>query len=100
MDRDYLRRIVSELQSDDKVGVATCAYRARPSGSLASRVEALFVNTDFAPQVMLSAEIEPMGHALGATIAIKRAALESSGGFRAVKDLLADDFYLGNFAAA
>ena len=98
VNRDYLRRIVSELQSDDKIGVVTCAYRARPSRSIASRLEALFVNTDFAPQVMLSSALEPMRHALGATVAIKRAALESFGGFRAVKDLLADDFYLGKFA--
>jgi ceramide glucosyltransferase len=99
VDRDYLHRIVSELGSDESIGVVTCAYRARPSRSLASRFEALFVNTDFTPQVMLSAELEPMRHALGATIAIKRKALESFGGFHAVKDLLADDFYLGRFAA-
>ena len=98
VDRDYLQRIVAELESDPKIGVVTCAYRARPTGSVASRVEALFVNTDFAPQVMLSAALEPLRHALGATVAIKRAALESFGGFRAVKDLLADDFYLGKFA--
>lgn len=99
VDRDYLKRIVSELESDEKIGVVTCAYRAQPSRSIASRLEALFVNTDFAPQVMLSSALEPMRHALGATVAIKRAALESFGGFRAVKDLLADDFYLGRFAS-
>jgi len=98
VDRDYLQRIVAELESDPKIGVVTCAYRARPMGPFASRLEALFVNTDFAPQVMLSAALEPLRHALGATVAIKRAALESFGGFRAVKDLLADDFYLGKFA--
>ena len=98
VDRDYLLRIVGEIESDDQVGIVTCPYRARPSGSFMSRLEALFVNTDFAPQVLLSSAIEPMRHALGATVAIKRAALESIGGFRAVKDLLADDFYLGRFA--
>ena len=98
VDRDYLLRIVSELKSDDRVGIVTCPYRARPSGRFMSRLEALFVNTDFAPQVFLSSAIEPMRHALGATVAIKRDALESIGGFRAVKDLLADDFYLGRFA--
>jgi ceramide glucosyltransferase len=98
VDRDYLQRIVAELESDPKIGVVTCAYRGRPTGSLASRLETLFVNTDFAPQVMLSAAVEPLRHALGATVAIKRAALESFGGFRAVKDLLADDYYLGKFA--
>src|SRR5262249_32974978 len=98
VDRDYLIRVVSELESDDRVGIVTCPYRARPSGSFTSRLEALFVNTDFAPQVLLSSAVEPMRHALGATVAIKREALESLGGFRAVKDLLADDFYLGRFA--
>jgi ceramide glucosyltransferase len=98
VDRDYLLRIVSEIESDDQVGIVTCPYRARPSGSFMSRLEALFVNTDFAPQVLLSSAIEPMRHALGATVAIKRNALESMGGFRGVKDLLADDFYLGRFA--
>ena len=38
-----------------------------------------------------------MHYALGATIAIKRKVLEAAGGFRAVKNMLADDFYLGNF---
>ena len=98
VDRDYLLRIVSEIESDEQVGIVTCPYRARPSGSFMSRLEALFVNTDFTPQVLLSSAIEPMRHALGATVAIKREALESIGGFRAVKDLLADDFYLGRSA--
>ncbi len=100
VERDYLKRIVGELLSDDKVGIVTCAYRARPGGSLASRLEALYVNTDFLPQILLADMIEPMHYALGATIAIKRKVLEAAGGFRAVKDMLADDFYLGNFTNA
>src|SRR5208282_6022439 len=39
-------------------------------------------------------------YALGATIAIKRQVLEAAGGFRAVKDMLADDFCIGNLANA
>ena len=34
VDRDYLKRIVGELMSDEKIGIVTCAYRARPGGSL------------------------------------------------------------------
>ena len=97
VDRDYLKRIVGELMSDEKIGIVTCAYRARPGGSFASRLEALYVNTDFLPQILLAEMIEPMHYALGATIAIKRKVLEAAGGFRAVKNMLADDFYLGNF---
>jgi len=97
VERDYLKRIVGELMSDEKIGIVTCAYRARPGGSFASRLEALYVNTDFVPQILLAEMFEPMHYALGATIAIKRQVLEAAGGFRAVKNMLADDFYLGNF---
>jgi ceramide glucosyltransferase len=97
VERDYLKRIVGELMSDEKIGIVTCAYRARPGGSFASRLEALYVNTDFLPQILLAEMVEPMHYALGATIAIKRKVLEAAGGFRAVKNMLADDFYLGNF---
>lgn len=100
VERDYLKRIVGELVADEKIGIVTCAYRARPGGSLASRLEALYVNTDFLPQILLAEMIEPMHYALGATIAIKRKVLEAAGGFRAVKNMLADDFYLGNFTNA
>jgi ceramide glucosyltransferase len=97
VERDYLKRIVGELVSDEKIGIVTCAYRARPGGSVASRLEALYVNTDFLPQILLAEMIESMHYALGATIAIKRSVLEAAGGFRAVKDMLADDFWLGKF---
>ncbi|MGH7948462.1 MAG: bacteriohopanetetrol glucosamine biosynthesis glycosyltransferase HpnI [Candidatus Binataceae bacterium] len=98
-ERDHLRRVVAELLADDKLGIVTCLYRALPAGGLASHLEALFVNTDFVPMVLTSEAIEPLHHAMGATIAIKRAALEAIGGFRAVKDVLADDFYIGRMAA-
>jgi ceramide glucosyltransferase len=96
---DYLKRIVSELDADDGTGLVTCVYRARPDSGLAARLEALAINTDFAPLVMLSAAIEPIRYALGATVAVKRSALEAIGGFRALKDKLADDYFLGQMAA-
>lgn len=96
---DHLRRLVSELAADERLGVVSCIYRARPDGPFASRLEALAVNTDFTPMVMLSAAIEPVRFALGATIAIKRSALEAIGGFRAIRNMLADDYYIGKLAA-
>jgi ceramide glucosyltransferase len=91
----HLRHLVSELMSDERTGIVTCAYRAVPVAGMGARFEALSVNTDFAPQVLLASSIEPMRYALGATIAIRRAALESIGGFDAIKDRLGDDFWLG-----
>jgi ceramide glucosyltransferase len=99
VDRDHLRRIVAELCSDDKIGIVTSLYRARPNGTTASALEALFVNTDFAPMVLFSSSVEPMRYALGATVAVKREVLEAIGGFRAIKDRLADDYFLGQMAS-
>jgi ceramide glucosyltransferase len=93
---DYLKRVVAELTENPKTGLVTCIYRGQAYESFASRMEALFINTDFAPQVILAEALEPMKYALGATIAVKREALDAIGGFRALKDLLADDFHLGS----
>src|SRR5579872_3918316 len=95
VDPDHLKRVVAELTENPKTGLVTCIYRGRAYDSFASRMEALFINTDFAPQVILAEALEPMHYALGATIAVRREALEAMGGFRALKDLLADDFHLG-----
>jgi len=92
---DYLRRLVTELATHPEAGAITCAYRALPAATLGAHFDALFINTDFAPMVMLAARLEPLRHAYGATIAIRRSALEAIGGFEALKDLLADDFFLG-----
>jgi len=99
VERDHLRRVVSELGADEKIGLVTCLYRAKSSGGLASRLGALFINTDFVPLVMISKTIEPLRYSLGATVAIKRQALEAIGGFQRLKDLLADDYYLGKLAS-
>jgi ceramide glucosyltransferase len=99
VERGHLERLVSELFSDERVGLVTCAYRARPCGTFASRLAALFVNTDFAPMVILASAIEPLRYAFGATIAVRRSALQSAGGLRPLGDKLADDFELGRAVA-
>ncbi len=92
---DHLRRVVNELISDERVGVVTCLYRARSAPNLASRLDALFVNTDFVPMALLSHAFEAMGHAFGATVAMKRAVVEVLDNFAVLKNMLADDFLIG-----
>ena len=99
VERGHLERLVAELFADERVGMMTCAYRALPTGSFASRLAASFINTDFAPQVMLAVAVEPLRYAFGATIAVRRAALEAAGGMRALGEKLADDFELGRAVA-
>jgi ceramide glucosyltransferase len=96
---DYLRRVVGDLYADEKIGLVTCAYCAQPARpDLGARLEALYINTDFMPMAVLADSFEPLHYAFGATIAIRKSVLEEIGGFEAIKDLLADDFHLGNRA--
>ncbi len=99
VERDHLRRIVSEFNADQQLGIMTCLYRAKAGGGFASRLGALFVNTDFVPLIMISKTIEPLRYSLGATVAVKREALESIGGLERLKDMLADDYYLGKLVS-
>lgn len=96
---DTLRRVVPGL-ARPHAGLVTCAYRAARSGSLPRRLEALFVNTDFAPMLAVARLVEKRSYAFGATIAIRRAVLREIGGFRAIADHLADDYQLGNLVVA
>lgn len=95
--RDSLRRIVSYLDRP-RAGLVTCMYRASAGRTLAHRLEALFVNTDFGPMVTVARQVERMTYAFGASICIRREVFDEIGGFRAVADHLADDYQLGNLA--
>ncbi len=93
-----LRTISAEFQ-DERVGVATCPYRAVPGPSFWSRLEATGMNTDFWGSALVARMLEGMRFAVGPTIAARKRVLQSIGGFARVKDYLAEDFVIGKFAA-
>jgi len=93
--RDYLRRVVTELQ-DPGVGLVTCLYRAINTGGLPTLVETLFINTDFVPMVMVARVVEKPSYAFGATMALRRSTLDEVGGFLPLANYLADDYHLGH----
>jgi ceramide glucosyltransferase len=93
-----LRTIAAEFQ-DTKLGVATCPYRAIGGPSFWSRLEATGMNTDFLAGILVARMLEGMRFAVGPTVAARRHALESIGGFDRLKDYLAEDFVMGKFAA-
>ena len=95
----YLAGVCAPL-ADPTVGIVTCPYRGRPAhtrgwAGLCSRLGALFVNDWFMPSVRVAALFGSRDFAFGATIALRRAALDGFGGFAAIADQLADDYRIG-----
>ena len=95
---EMLSTIAAEFQ-DEKLGLATCPYRAVPGRSFWSTLEAIGLNTEFLSGVLVARMLDGMKFALGPTIAARRETLARIGGFDAVKDYLAEDFVMGKLAA-
>jgi len=91
---DYLTRVAAPL-ADPSVGIVTCLYHGIPGPSFWSRLGRLFIDDWFAPSVRLSHAFGSTRFAFGSTIALRRDALQTIGGFEALRDTLADDFWLG-----
>jgi ceramide glucosyltransferase len=98
----YLERVMACFapapgdKAEAQVGLVTALYRGRAHGTLASRLEALGIATDFQAGVLLSKMIEGgLKYGLGSTLAVRGEALEMIGGFLPLVDQLADDYELG-----
>jgi ceramide glucosyltransferase len=95
LDAPLLDGLVSPL-ADPRTGLATALYRGVPSGSLASRLEALSINMDFVPSVLVSHLLSGgIDFALGAANAARREVLAAIGGIATLGEVLADDHVLG-----
>ena len=91
---DYLDRVVAPL-ADEGVGLVTCLYRGRAAGGLMTRLGSLFVDTWFIPSVGVASHLGERSFGFGSTLAMRRSTLDAIGGLLAVKDQLADDYWLG-----
>jgi ceramide glucosyltransferase len=98
VDGTMLARVAAEFQ-DPALGVATCPYRAIAGVSLWSQLEAIGMNTEFFGGVLVARMLEGMRFAVGPTIVARKRALQQIGGFDRLKDYLAEDFVMGQFAA-
>jgi ceramide glucosyltransferase len=94
---DYLER-VSQPLADPEVGIVTCLYRGRPLVGFWSQVGALFIDTWFAPSVQVTSGFGGDCFGFGATIAIRADTLNQIGGFAAVSNRLADDYWIGKLS--
>lgn len=94
---DFLASVAAEFPPG--VGVATCPYRAVSGPSLWSRLEAIGMNTEFWGSALVARMLEGMKFAVGPTIVATRGAIDAIGGWDRLKDYLAEDFVMGQFAA-
>ncbi|HEX7937151.1 MAG TPA: bacteriohopanetetrol glucosamine biosynthesis glycosyltransferase HpnI, partial [Paraburkholderia sp.] len=99
VEADYLDSVAAPL-ADSRVGVVTCLYVAKGVGGFWPRVGALFINEWFAPSVRVAHMGGSRRFGFGATLALRRATLESIGGFEALKNCLADDYWLAEHVRA
>ena len=97
VDTEYIAQTVAPFH-DSEVGVVTCLYSVREAPTLPAAIEALMINMDFAPSVLVARRLFGMKFALGASIAIRREVLDASGGFQTLADYLADDYQIGHRA--
>ncbi len=91
--RDYLDRAVRPFKDSD-VGLVTFPYRSVPARSLASRVDALITNTQFLPSVAMALQVQGLHFGLGASLVVRRQALEKAGGLEALLEVSGDDYWM------
>jgi ceramide glucosyltransferase len=91
---DYLRTVVAPFK-DPRVGATTCVYRGSPLRGIWSQLGAMGINEWFVPSVRVATTFGKLRYCFGATIAVRRPALDAFGGFQALAQELADDYLLG-----
>jgi ceramide glucosyltransferase len=90
---DYLRTIVAPL-ADPDVGCACTLYRAADAESWFEKLELLSYNSEFIVNVIFAEVSGAYDFGPGCSVAIRRKALEDSGGLEPLLDYLVEDFEL------
>lgn len=98
IESDFLNSVISFFEKE-KLGMASCFYYLSDPKNFPMRLEAVAINSDFWTQVLQSRSLNPIDFALGAVMIMRMEALDKIGGFEAVSDRLADDYWLGNLIA-
>jgi ceramide glucosyltransferase len=95
VDERYLLEVCAPF-TDPGIGLVTSLYRSSAIHGTASAVEAMGFTAEMVPNVMVALKLEGLSFALGASMAVRRKALDDIGGFPALVDYLADDYLMGN----
>jgi ceramide glucosyltransferase len=90
----FLTNAISELQAPG-VGAVSCAYFGIAAGGICARLSALYINTQFLPNVVTALTFDAARPCFGAAILVRRSLLDRIGGLGTFADELADDFAIG-----
>ena len=99
VESDYLSSIVPPL-CERSTGMLTCIYRGKNTGGIWSALDAIGMSVEMTAGVLAANLLEGMKFGLGPTIAIRRDALRSIGGYESLGDYFSNDFVIGNLVAA
>jgi ceramide glucosyltransferase len=96
---EWLRETLAELD-DERVGAVSNLIAGVGERTLGATLENLQLNGFVAPAICLGLALGRPPCLVGKSMAVRRAALEAVGGWRALADVLAEDYLLGRLLAA
>ncbi len=96
---DYLSQVVGALEAQG-VGLVTCFYAGLPQPGFWSTLAAMATSYQFLPNAALGAGLKLAEPCMGSTIALRATTLAEIGGFKSIRDHLADDFEIGRAVRA
>ena len=91
---DYLRRVVEALEVPG-IGLVSLLYRGKSLPNFWSRLSTAGVDFHFLPNVIFGLTLGLAEPCFGSTIAMRRETFDRIGGFLPFKDVLADDYAIG-----
>ena len=99
VDRNYLARLAATLD-EPGVGAVSCLYRGRGDSGFWSELVAMGIDLHFLPSTLIGLGTGLASPCMGSTIAMRASTLARIGGFRAVCEMLADDYAVGEAVRA
>lgn len=90
----YLQEVIGTYR-DRRAGLVTCLYRGVNIRNIAAAFQALFIQADFIPNVLLDNRLEGISYSFGATICLSKEVLAAIGGLEPLLHYLADDYQMG-----
>ena len=91
----YLRQVVTTFV-EEKAGLVTCLYRGVKLKGIASALQALTIQADFIPNVLLDHHFKGISYGFGATLCTSKEVLSQIESFESLRHYLADDYQLAH----